>query len=133
MPVPRLLHPVPVELKQVELSKTLMDEEAREPVQHAARSTIFKLQGQVRWTRVKSLNVEAGGVVNGADGYVLFSYADLSKAGVVLNINDQFTKIGGLVTNVYITMLEPLGHYPNLGGPGLVKAYFRDRDPTKAV
>ena len=46
-------------------------------------------------------------------------------------LDDRFKKIGSVDTDVFITRLEFQGHYPDQGGPTLVKAHFTDRQPSK--
>jgi len=133
MTVPNLLHAVPVELVQIDTASTLWDEDAREAVQQASRSTPITLQGQVKWGAVEEVEMERQGVAEGADGYVLFRKIDLDALGIVLAPNDRFTKIGHIETDVYILKLQPMGHYPDQGGHTLVRAWFEDRTPAKVA
>jgi hypothetical protein len=131
MPIPNLIHPVDVKVEQISKAETFFDEDAREPVQHAARAATVTLKGQVRWRGQFNLSAGVEGAELNADGYVLFRYIDLNAASVELQPNDRFVEIGGRETNVYIDRVEHLGHYPDVNGPTLVKAYFVDRQPSK--
>lgn len=128
---PRLLHPVDVRIEQIDTASTVYDEDAREPIQQAARATVVTVKGQAKYGTAQEAEYEAGGLRQGERGYVLFREKDLSAASLTLNINDRFTKIGRVDHDVYISRLEPLGHYGRHGGNTLVKAYFADRQPSK--
>jgi hypothetical protein len=131
MPLPNLIHPVPVVIRQIDKANTAYDEEYREPIQRVARRNNTTLPGQVKWANDKRVQYTRGGNRYDADGYVLFRYVDLASVGITLNINDRFMEIGGLAVDVYIKHFQPQGHYPDAGGPTLVKAFFGDKDPAK--
>ncbi|KKN30264.1 hypothetical protein LCGC14_0835790 [marine sediment metagenome] len=128
---PNLIHPVPVEIQQIDLGGTFMDPDAREPVQHATRATTVTVPGQPRWNSQLTKGHERGGRTESAIGYVVFRTLDLNANSVVLQVNDRFKKIGTVDTDVFIERLEHTGHYPDQGGPTLVKAHFTDRQPSK--
>lgn len=130
-PYPRLLHPVTVLLEQISPSDTVYDPDTREPIQQAARAASVSLRGQVKYGVSKEMRVEPAGIQENERGYVLFRQKDLTAASVSLAINDRISKIGRVNHDAYITRLEPTGHYGDLGGNTLVKAYFADRQPSK--
>lgn len=138
MPIPNLLHPVPVIIEQINKARqednsgdgTWFDDDFREPVQQAARSSVVTVQGQPRWGNSQKLGASRMGPESEATGYVVFRYVDLADAGITLQQNDRFTKIGTLDTDVYIISMRPEGHYADVGGPTLVKAFFKDRQPA---
>jgi hypothetical protein len=129
--LPNLIHPVPIEIRQIDKAKTHYDKDYREPVQRVARKTTQTLSGQVGWSYEKRVQYTRGGNRFDADGYVLFRYVDLEAKGITLAVNDRFSKVGTLDVNVYIKHLQPQGHYPQFSGPTLVKAFFQDKDPAK--
>jgi hypothetical protein len=129
--IPNLLHPVPISVEKIDRASTYYDPDAREPIQQAARATTVVVQGQVNWGTQKGLEPAKAGPREGATGYVLFRRVDLDAAGVTLEDNDRFAKLGDVETDVYVDRLEWEGHYPDQGGPTLVKAYFSDRQPAK--
>lgn len=131
MTVPNLLHPVPISVEKIDRASTYYDPDAREPIMQAARKTIVVVPGQVNWGTQKGLEPQKAGPREGATGYVLFRHTDLTAAGLTLEDNDRFAKLGNVETDVYIDRLEHEGHYPDQGGPTLVKAYFSDRAPAK--
>ena len=131
MPQPNLLHPVPIIIQQLNKASTIQDDDFREPVQQALHNANKTAPGQVKWISEKDLEVSEAGTMEGADGYVLFRYVDLAARGITLQQNDRIIKMGTLDTDVYIVKLRPEGHYPDIGGPTLVKAFFKDRQPTK--
>lgn len=132
---PRLIHPVPVVLERINRDTTKERADAREPIQQAARHPAVTIQGQPNWTAVvgggRSLQVTRLGPQEDALGYVLFRYADLNAQSITLQMNDRIKKIGFREGDWYINRLQDVGHYSDAGGPTLVRAYFKDRDPTK--
>lgn len=131
MPIPRLLHPVPVTIEQISKATTLYDEDAREPIQFAARPVSKTLDGQAKWQSQFAEGNTRGGTTEGAAGYVLFRQIDLDAKSIVLQIEDRISRIGTLDTDVYISRLRPVGHYPDQGGHTMIKAFFDDRQPSK--
>jgi hypothetical protein len=129
--IPRLLHPVPITIQQLDVSNTIYDEEAREPIQQASHAVNITIPGQVNWGLAEELAVTNAGPQENASGYVLFRYVDLNAQSVTLKQNDRFIKIGNEDTDVYVVSLKPTGHYPSAGGATLVKAIFLDRMPSR--
>jgi hypothetical protein len=129
--LPRLIHPIPIELETLSKSTTIYDEDAREPVQAAARTATKTVVGQVKWAQEYALDMAKGGPQEGSLGYILFRYVDLQAQGIELKQNDRITKIGHLETDVYVKSLEPVGHYPDQVGASMVKAHFMDRQPSR--
>lgn len=131
MPIPRLIHPVPIVLEQIDTATTLYDEDAREPIQFAARPTRVDLQAQVKFTSdIDEVNTP-GGTVQTASGYLLFRKIDLEAKNITLRLEDRFAKIGTVDTDVYITRFRPVAYYPDQGGHTMVKAFFDARQPSK--
>lgn len=131
MPIPNLIHPVPIKIRQISKLTTHYDEDAREPIQHAARSVTKTVNGQVKWASQFKLGHTRAGATEKAAGYVLFRNVDLVAKSIVLQDNDQIIQIGTRDTDVYINELEPTGHYPDTGGHTMIKAFFQDRAPSK--
>jgi len=129
--IPKLLHPVPCVIEKIDRAGTIMDEDAREPIQSASRPTTVTVPGQVEWGTQMGLEAAKTGPRETSSGYVLFRRIDLEAAGVTLEDNDRLAKLGDVETDVYINRLEWKGHYPDQGGPTMVKAYFADRAPSK--
>jgi len=61
----------------------------------------------------------------------VFRKVDLDAAGLVLQREDRFAKMGHVETDVYVISIEWQGHYPDQGGPSLLKAHFEDRGPSR--
>ena len=135
MPIPNLIHPVPIEIQKIERANTMYDEDAREPIQFAKRKATLTVPGQVKWASQFKLEETRVGPVEGASGYVLFRQVDLDAAdggaGIELEQNDRFIKIGTRNTDVYIIELTPTGHYPDQLGHTMLKAWFADRGEQK--
>lgn len=131
MTVPNLIHPINIVVEQISKGTTIYDPDSREPIQQADRPVQTTILGQPKWMSQKDLEMGKGGAEEGAAGYVLFRQVDLAAAGITLEVNDCFKKIGHVDTDVYIIRLEWCGHYPDTDGPSMVKAHFADRAPAK--
>ncbi len=133
MPIPNLLHPVPVIIQQKDDSKTFVDDNFREPIQQAARQATKTVNGQPIWGSNTNLRPGRGGPSEDSDGYVLFRVVDLQGQGITLQKGDRFIKSGSLDLDVYVTSLQCSGHWHDVGGgtPTLVKAFFKDREPGR--
>lgn len=129
--IPRLLHPVPIVIEQISKGATIYDPDSREPIQSAARTSQKTVQGQVKWGGDLSLQVAAGGALEGSRGYVLFRYVDLEAQGVELQQNDRLVKIGNREVDVYVVEVTDCGHYTDQGGATMIKAHFADREPSR--
>ena len=64
-------------------------------------------------------------------GYVVFRYIDLNAREITLQLDDRFVSLGGVDCDLYIVSFRPMGHYPDQGGPTLLKALFDDRQPMR--
>lgn len=132
MPVPNLIHPIPVKIEQIDRAGSFVDDDAREPIQFAKRNPVKTVKAQVKWDFELGLTMTKGGAQEGASGYALFRYVDLEAQGIELQQNDRFIEMGGLKTDVYITRLQPTATYDDIGGPTMVKAFFADRQPSRS-
>jgi hypothetical protein len=131
---PNLIHGVPIEITVSAPSTTVFDEDAHEPVQQADKGTPVIVRGVPNWMVVgggEGYTPQKGGFTADTLGYILFRYIDLDAAGVTLKHNDRFTKIGTRPYDLFINRLAPMGHYTDMNGPSLVRAYFVDREPSK--
>lgn len=133
MPIPNLIHPVPVSIQVLDRTETFYDDDFREPVQQAARASTVIVSGQIKWGVDEEKGSQRGGVVEGSDGYVLFRLVDLAAATppVTIKREDRFLRLGTVDVDVYVTALRYEGHYDDVGGPTLVKAFFQDRQPAR--
>lgn len=137
MPTPRLLHPVPVELRKADRKFTAAyDENLREPVGQVRRKQKpIKLTAQVKIKDTDATTATEGGEQRQSNGYMLFLTADLKKKGVTIDIGDRVVKIGtgdnAREVDYYIVKFHWRGHYPEHGGPTMVKAFFEDRQPSR--
>ncbi len=135
MPQPNLIHPIQVEVEQLNRDATIVDPDYQEPIQQGDRSVRKTCPGQIKWVGDERLEPSALGAQLESDGYVLFRLLDLRNRGMTIKVSDRFVSIGEGVAkveiDVYVVKLVYQGHYPDMKGPTLVKAFFRDRDPAK--
>lgn len=131
MPIPNLIHPIPIVFRQINESTTIYDEHHREPVQQSRWGSSITVNGQIKWAEEKSLTITVNGKILNADGYVLFRYIDLTAKGVTLKGNENITKIGATNYDLYVLKLRPTASYDDVGGSTMVKAFFEDRQPKR--
>jgi len=136
MPIPTLIHPIPVYLRKSDKVNTaVMDPILHEPVGQVRRETSIKLRAQVQWGLDRTQQSSDMTVEASSDGYLLFLTSDLAVAHVTLNIGDRIIKIGegvvALDVDLYIVSFRWMGHYPDQRGPTLVRSYFADRSPSR--
>jgi hypothetical protein len=137
MPMPRLIHPIPVEIRKADRKFTAAyDDNFREPVGQVRRKQKpIKLRAQLKIKDTDAATATAGGVQEQSNGYLLFLTADLKRAGVTIEIGDRVVKLGegdnAREVDYYITKFYWRGHYPAAGGPTLLKAFFMDRQPSR--
>lgn len=135
MPLPNLLHPIPTDFQSFEPQNTIQDEGYQEPVQTVAYSAVFTVPGQWKWYSSRELRMQKSGAQQGEDGYVLVRPFDLNAIGKKIAIGDRIVGYGvgaaRVDLDVYVVRVRPEGHYPDLKGPGLLKAFFSDRQPER--
>ncbi len=134
--LPNLLHPIPIQIRQMVRTSTPVDEDYQEPVQQASLGPVVTAPGQVKWTMDERLRASLTGAEAESEGYILFRRVDLRARGVAeLQQNDRIIAVGvganARPVDLYITGVRFEGHYPDQGGASLVKAFFRDRNPSK--
>jgi len=129
--IPNLLHPVPISIQSLDRTNTIYDDDMREPVQQETNVATVIVPGQVKWGKDQAFVPSSIGAQEDSDGYVLFRFVDLAAAGVTLKREDRFIALGTYITDVYVVSLQPCGHYPDQGGPTLIKAFFSDRQPSR--
>lgn len=130
-PIPNLIHPVVVTLRQINKAGTIQDADALEPVRQAKRNAAVTCLAQVKIEASKVLRFEDGGPVEGATGTATFRQVDLTAAGITLALGDRISQIGTRAMDVYVIKIEPMGHYPAHGAT-MMKVHFHDREPSKA-
>ncbi len=138
MPIPNLIHPVPVRVEQIERASVETDPDYDEEYEVVARAAVVTLPGLVKWGTFDRYRPSDAGVQEGEDGYVVFRIVDLRAQSIVsINRGDRFLQLGGspngVGTDVYVTRLRFEGHYPDQNGPTLIKAFFVDRQPVKGA
>jgi hypothetical protein len=131
VPIPTLLHPVPVTVQKLDRDATVFDADYKEQLQREARAEAVICPGQIFWVQDQAKQLMPGGAREDSDGYVLFRYIDLQALDITIDREDRFTAFGSTLVDVYVVKLTPMGHYADAGGPTLVKAWFKDRQPSR--
>lgn len=137
MPTPRLIHPIPVFIRQIQRSLTAQDDDAHEPVGQARRKQKpIKLMGQIKtFDPTDAPDASSGGVTEHSSGYILFRTHDLKHLRITLQRGDRIVQIGegkfADEVDYYITQKPRRGHYPEHRGATLQKFFFSDRKPSR--
>jgi len=94
-----------------------------------------KLTAQIKITDADAPEQGAAGVSEQSTGYLLFLTADLKVAQIEVSRGDRIVQIGegdnAREVDYYVTKFQWRGHYPQHGGPTLLKAWFMDRQPSR--
>ena len=113
-----------------------MDPDYAEPIQQAARGPRVACPGQIQWGMDERLRTTLIGAEQESEGYVLFRRVDLRAVGLIeISQNDRFTAFGTGLNKVevdlYVIGLRYQIHHQSSGGAQMVKAFFKDRFPSK--
>lgn len=130
MVAPNLIHPVPVVIEQIDKSETLFDDDAQEPIGRPEYNQV-RISAQVKWKSIDDPEWMWSGRREGWNGYLLFLRSTLVARGVTINKGDLITSIGHRTCRVFVESFEDAGHYPDIGGNGLMLAFFSDRSPAE--
>lgn len=138
MPNPNLIHPIDITVQRLNRGELVMDEDAREPM-HGARSVSADqvvIKAQVNWGAKGNPLFTDLGPEEKSDGYILCRTSDLRSKGGSFKRGDKIITMGagdnaltGL--DLYITKVEPMGHWPDQGGSSMVRFHFADRKPVQ--
>ena len=124
---PRLIHPLPVILEQLNRGGTDWDPDFDEPVEgEATYDDPVTLSGQVNYSAVSQLVTGGSAWLKDSIGRLVFLKADLEAAGITLGIGDKITSIDGREVAYYILEPRPQGHYDTAT---LIFAFFGDKEP----
>lgn len=136
MPLPRLIHPVPVVIEQADPAGRVYDRDAREPIHGARGTAIVNIDAQIQWGTKGAPEYEGTGVRERSDGYILVRLYDLNAKGVTLKRGDRIISTGaglGLITglDLFLLRMQPAGHWPDQGGSTLLRWFFEDRGAAR--
>jgi hypothetical protein len=137
MTIPNLINPVLVSIQPFRRKESLVDPDYQHPVQAATRELTYRCNGQVKWSMDEQTRAGLSGAELGSMGYIVFRLFDLRTVGLSdgIQVKDRITMMGappsGIKTDVYVTGLRYEGHYPDVNGPTLVKAFFSAERPAK--
>jgi hypothetical protein len=126
---PVLIHPVPIKYKVLDKANTNYDDDAREPIRVAKKKAEVTLNAQVKWTTDGEVVITPGGATVEITGYVLFETQELENKSIDPKFGDQITEISGKTyDDLFVVRTKPMGHYPDIGGPGLLRTDFNRRE-----
>ncbi len=131
MVLPRLIHPVTIEVERLVKTDTPYDADAREPVRQGTRKVKVTLPGQVLWGVHDGTDPTTIGLRDDESGYVLFRKVDMTAVSYRPQRGDRVIRIGDLTgLQLFVTNVIPRGHYPDQGGFTLWQCNFTDRAPS---
>lgn len=132
--IPNLIHPVTITIEQIDKSNTNYDPYFKESTGKTTRKKRIELQGQVKYQQAQNAVAGGGGLSQSHDGYILFRVDQLNELEVTLKHGDLVVSIGDApfqrVANLYLHRFNDVGHYTDVGGSTLLKAFFMDRSQT---
>ena len=131
--LPNLIHPINIQIAQLDRDSTLYDGNAREPIGNSQVESIITLPAQVKWNHEGKPAPQFSGIREQDKCYLLFRWKDLNVAGVTLKRGDRIKKIGHRTVNLFITHFEDVGHYPDQDGASLMQAWCADRNPSEKL
>lgn len=133
--LPNLIHPLPTDFQSLQALNTIQDSGYQEPVQTVSYGAVFSVPGQWKWFSSRELRMQKYGAEEGENGYVLLRPFDLRAIGKSVNRGDRIVGYGSgsgrVDLDVYIIRVSYEGHYQDINGPGLMKAFFSDRQPSR--
>lgn len=131
MPTPRLLHPIPVYLRNVQPTETAAtNAHLHEPVGQPQYGDPVKLRAQVHFGYASRAQADkyGNGVSDEYEGYLVFLLSDLRTAGFTVALGDLITQIGEGVAayscRYVVSKIRRSGHYPSAQGATLLKVFF---------
>ncbi len=147
--IPRLIHPVPIEIQRIDHSVTILDPYAREPVrqlwkegQGPGLGSNTLLSGQMNFNKgnIDKPVLSPGGVEEHSKGYILLRMIDLIISGIAteaadgtieiaISRGDLIVRIGRRVTKYYVLFFRDVGGYTDQIGGTLLEVNFADRKP----
>jgi hypothetical protein len=150
MPVPNLIHPIPIHLQRENEAATIFNSRGREPVrqmwkrgQGPGTGTEDELVGQINWNdgAIKKPEAPSGGVREKSDGYVLFRFVDLLEAGIAtenadgtitlgIDRGDKIVRVGRRRVELFVTYFRDIANYPDQGGGTILEVNFEDREAS---
>lgn len=123
---PSLIHAVDVKIQRLNKEVTNYDDDFREPAVQAQYKAPEEVICQVHYVDFDKMNMDRGGDLADADGWLTFLKADLDEmAGGYFKKSDKIVEIDGQPVEFYIQDIDRKGHYREAR---LIKFYFKDRD-----
>lgn len=132
---PRLLHPILVKVFQKNTTKTLVEDKLlKQVLGTVGRDTSINIYGQIQEDLSQAAMMRYGAKAQEASGYILFRHLDMQALGILITEGDRIYEVGEGVNkrevDWYVVHVKNEGHYQYQRGATLLKAFFKDREPT---
>ena len=114
--IPRLIHPINVSIKRLDVATTVVDDFFDEP-DLDGQGTKFNyldsiiVKGQVAYSKFSELASSKGGDVPKGDGHIIFNKVDIDGLDPVLKKNDLIISIANVDCIFFIIDIQPFSHY----------------------
>ena len=138
--IPRLIQPIPVEISQINKSRTISSggvSGRHETFGNVQRDVKFIIQAQVAFGNVEQVTLFNSmlGASERAGGYLVLRFVDLKNLGKTLNRGDKILKIGDITCDYFLlhSKGDPAAHFSAIGGFTLFRMFFGDRNPIKGI
>lgn len=132
MPVPRLIHPVWVQIEAVDKPHTPFDADLRQPIRTVRRSAV-RIPAQVRIRALSEPEYEATGLDEDVEGWLTVRVLDCARKSYTPKVGDRLVAVGKRTVEYYLRMIQDEGHYGSAGGATLMRLYFEDRRPATSA
>ena len=152
MPLPNLIHPIPITIQRQLPAATVFDDKDRQPVrqlwkkgQGPGTGSEETFEAQVNWNdgAIGKPILNPGGVEEKSKGYLLARVVDLITAGIAvengdgtvdfgIKRGDRITRIGIRRVELYVGWFRDAAHYPDQGGSTLLEINILDRNPAES-
>ncbi len=109
MVFPILMNLVNIEISQLKILETFVDDDFREPISRKIRGSTILVKGQVNFgsKSFEERSITRTGDMEPTDGHLVFRKIDLDGLGVTIRKGDRVTKIAGLPTTLIVREVRP--------------------------
>lgn len=137
MPIPNLIHPTKATIEIIDKAGTTINENAGERVRTAKKKVpTITIPCQVHWGKEDDPKPNKAGTVEESAGWLTMRVKDLNVRSLLDDNGNPGIPRGSKIIKLgrqnnlklFTTKEKAMGHHPDLGGHGLVRIYFQDRN-----
>lgn len=111
--LPSLIHPVWLDVEQVDQTLTQVDPDFREvkPGTPIVFGDPVRIRGQIKWGVADRYRRSATGDMNDADGHIAFLRVELERIGLQPQKGDRVTECDDSMNRYELVEVRPVAHY----------------------